>query len=72
MGNFEIIIGSPIDYEKLVAYIIIEGKHVALINQDEGFDKLKIEFFEEPKVKEVDFDLFIKALHAAKRALLEY
>lgn len=72
MKNFEIIIGSPVDYEELVAYIVIEGKHVALINQDEGVNKLKIEFFEEPKIKEVDFNIFTEALQAAKKALLEY
>jgi hypothetical protein len=72
MSNFEIIIGSPVDYEELVAYIVIEGKHIALINQEEGIEKLKIEFFEEPKVENVDFNIFIEALLAAKKALLEY
>lgn len=72
MSNFEIIIGSPVDYEELVAYIVIEGKHIALVNQDDGINKLKIEFFEEPKVAKVDFNIFIEALQAAKKALLEY
>jgi len=53
-----------------VAYIVINGQHVALINQDEGKDKLKIEFFEEPKIKEVYFDDFIEALREAKKELL--
>ena len=72
MKKYEIIIGSPVDYEELVAYIIIEGKHIALINQDEGTDKLKIEFFEEPKVQSLDYDTFTQALVAAKKALLNY
>ena len=69
MNNFEIIIGSPVDYEELVAYIVIEGKHIALINQDEGINKLKIEFFEEPEVAKVDFNIFLEALQAAKIAM---
>jgi hypothetical protein len=68
--KYQIIIGSPLDYEELVAYINIEGKDVALLNQDEGPDKLKLEFFEEPKVKEVDYFIFIEALKAAKKELL--
>lgn len=72
MENFEIIIGSPVDYEELVAYIVIEGRHVALLNQDAGVDNLKIEFFEEPKVKAVDYDTFIQALESAKKELLNY
>ncbi|MEY4281899.1 MAG: hypothetical protein RLZ39_1311 [Bacteroidota bacterium] len=49
--KFEIIIASPLNYEELVAYIVIDGEHVALLNQDEGKDKIKIEFFDEPKIK---------------------
>ena len=41
--KYEIIIGSPIDYEELVAYIVIDGKHVALLSQEEGIEKIKIE-----------------------------
>lgn len=68
--KFQIIIGSPLDYEELVAYIVIDGKHTALISQDEGKDKIKIEFFDEPKLGKIDFDLFIEALLEAKKELL--
>lgn len=70
MKNYEIIIGSPVDYEKLVAYIVIDGKHVALINQDEGRDRMKIEFFDEPKLNEIYIDDFIEALEEARKSLL--
>lgn len=70
-NKFQIIIGSPVDYQELVAYIVIEGKHVALLNQDEGRDKIKIEFFDNPKIKEMYFDIFIAALQEAKRKLLK-
>ena len=68
--RYQIIIGSPVDYEELVAYISIDGKDVALLNQDEGVDKLKIEFFDEPKVNEVDYYVFLEALQTAKKDLL--
>lgn len=70
MKNYEIIIGSPVDYEKLVAYIVIDVKHVALINQDEGRDRMKIEFFDEPKLNEIYIDDFIEALEEARKSLL--
>ena len=72
MGKkIEIIIGSPLDYEKLVAYIVIDGNHVALLSQDEGKDKLKIEFFNEPKIKKIDLEVLIEALYEAKAELLK-
>ncbi len=67
--NFYIIIGSPIDYDQLVAYIVINGDHVALLNQDEGVDNLKLEFFDEPRIKSLDYELFMEALQEAKRVL---
>jgi len=69
-NRYQIIIGSPVDYEELVAYINIDGKDVALLNQDEGAEKLKIEFFDEPKIKELDYYVFLEALQAAKKDLL--
>lgn len=69
--RFKIVIGSPIDYEKLVAYVAIDGQYVALLNQDDGIDKIKIEFCYEPQLKVVDFDIFMKALEEAKRELIK-
>ncbi len=70
--RIQIIIGSPIDYEELVAYMVIDGKHIALLNQDEGKDKIKIEFFNEPKLGKLDFELFIEALREAKNELMKH
>ena len=69
--RFQIIIGSPLDYEELVAYIVIDEEHIALLNQDEGKDKIKIEFFDNTKIKKIDFDVFIDALEEAKTELLK-
>ncbi|TKG88387.1 hypothetical protein EYV94_27245 [Puteibacter caeruleilacunae] len=71
MEKIEIIIGSPVDYDELVAYLVVDGKYVALVNQDEGKDNLKIEFFDKPNLKEVHYDTFLAALREAKEKLLE-
>ena len=52
--HYQIIIGSPVDYEELVAYITIDDQYIALLNQDEGKDKMKIEFFDEPIIKPLE------------------
>ena len=69
--RFQIVIGSPVDYEELVAYIVVDEQHIALLNQDDGKDKIKIEFFEEPRIKVLDLDIFMEALAEAKRALMK-
>ncbi len=69
--RFQIIIGSPIAYEELVAYVVIDGHHIALLNQDWGKDNIKIEFFQEPKLPPIDFDVFVDALNEAKKLLIE-
>lgn len=72
MKNYKIIIGSPVDYEELTAEIVINEEYIAVINQDEGIDKIKIEFFGVPIKTQLYFDEFIEALQAAKKTLLEY
>lgn len=69
--RYQIIIGSPLDYEKLVAYIVIDGEHIALLNQDEGKDKIRIEFFDELKIKKIDLNIFTEALQEAKNMLMK-
>jgi len=69
--RIQIVIGSPTDYEDLVAYIIIDGEHIALLNQDKGKDKMVIEFFDEPKIKKIDFEVFVEALQIAKSELMK-
>lgn len=69
--GYQIIIGSPIEYEELVAYIVIDGRHIALLNQDNGKDKIKLEFFDEPMAKELDLNVFIEAILEARTELLK-
>lgn len=69
MDSFQIVIGSPIDYEELVAYIWINGEQIALLQMEEGKDKIKIEFFNEPIQTDISLDIFIKAIEKAKKEL---
>lgn len=70
-ASYRIIIGSPVDYEQLVAYVIIGGQDVALINQDNGADDIRVEFLRESKKGSgVDVDTLLEALQAAKTILL--
>jgi hypothetical protein len=71
MKQYEIIIGSPIDYDNLVAYVRIQNEHVALVQMEEGRDKLKIEFFAEEIKTPIYFDVFMEALNEAKKELLK-
>lgn len=68
-NRFKIVIGSPIDYDELVAYIWIDDEEIALVQKEEGIDKMKIEFFEEKLKVDVYFDVFIEALIKAKEEL---
>ncbi|WP_139920334.1 hypothetical protein [Hymenobacter sp. DG01] len=68
---YRIVIGSPVDYEELVAYVVIGGQHVALINQDNAADDIRVEFLGESKIGVgVELDTLIEALQAAKKILL--
>ncbi len=69
--KFKIIIGSPLDYENLVAYIWINNEEIALVQKEEGNDNLIIEFFEEKINTKIYFDIFIEALLCAKSELLK-
>lgn len=50
MKKIEIFIGSSLDYEVLVA----------LLNQDNGKANIKIDFFDDPQIKELDLGVFWK------------
>jgi hypothetical protein len=65
-----IVVGSPIDYDSLVAYIRVDGKQICLLQQEEGKDKFKIEFNTYSTEVIVDFDLFLKGIEEAKKCLL--
>lgn len=69
-SKYSIEIGSPPDYEELVAYIIIEGQEVLLINQDNGVDDLKIEILENKSIKRMELMEFQDAISKATKILI--
>jgi hypothetical protein len=71
MKNYQIVIGSPIDYEELVAYIWINGEEIAVVHMEEGIDKMKVQFFEENIKTDIYLDTLLEALQEAKRELLK-
>ena len=68
--KFRIVLGSPVDYEKLVAYIVVNGRYIALLNQDLGQENLKVEFLSVTEKNGVDLEIIIEALGEAKRLLV--
>ncbi|MES2703862.1 MAG: hypothetical protein V4649_14575 [Bacteroidota bacterium] len=65
------VIGSPVDYDQLVVYIVANGTEIALVQKEEGATKVKIEFFEESVNSNVYLDDFIEVLNHAKKELLK-
>jgi len=68
--RYYIVLGSPIDYEELVAYINIDGQDVAILHQEQGVEKLKLEFFPAMKKNGIEVELFLDALHDARKKLI--
>jgi len=69
-SGIEILLSSDGDYEELTAEIFYNGKFIALLNQDEGVNNLKIEFpgtdVEENMVlRKIDLATFEKGLELA-------
>ena len=70
MSGSEILLVSSPQYEKLTAEIFWDGKFVALINQDDGLDQLKIEFpandLNESKIlRNIELNLFFRLIELA-------
>ncbi|MGF1670153.1 MAG: hypothetical protein ACFCU6_06875 [Balneolaceae bacterium] len=68
MKNFEILITSPPDREKLVAEIWHKDMHVAEINQED--ENLEIQIYVAEKILSLPFNDFFHALEVAKDKLL--
>ena len=73
--KFEILIASDPDHEEVAAEIYVNGKFVALINQDEGYDQLLLELpgpglNEQEIERNVDLDGFLEAIGAARKRLI--
>ncbi|MCD6013911.1 MAG: Dissimilatory sulfite reductase (DsrD) [Flavipsychrobacter sp.] len=71
MKNYQIIIGSPVDYEELVAEIKIKGEYVAVVQQEEGKDKMIVEFIEKKIKTKIYLNDLAQALDDARALLLK-
>lgn len=72
--GFKILIASDTDYEKVFAEIYYNEKFVALISQEQGVDRMKVEFprsdmNESMVLREIDLEGFQEALYKAAKKL---
>ena len=74
-NGLKVLICSDVGYDKLIAEIYCDDKYVALISQEDGADRLAVEFpgpgmNEEAIARKVDLAWVEAALPAARRKLL--
>ncbi|HCB1762810.1 MULTISPECIES: hypothetical protein [Citrobacter] len=66
--QLKIIVASDVDYEKLIAEIYCDEEFIALLQQEDGENNIKVEF--SPNIRVVDFDWLQQALLEARRAVI--
>jgi hypothetical protein len=73
MSEFKITVGSNIDYEDLIAEIYYGEEFVALISQEDGYERLDVELYAPVDGGQFKFKLseFEQAVAKAKRRLFE-
>jgi len=76
MDDIKILLSSDCDYEQLTVEIFYKGKFIALLNQDDGLDNIKIEFppvgiNESSVLRKIDLSILERALVLAKKAIYE-
>ena len=73
-SGIEILLSSDSDYEEVTAEIFYNGRFIALLNQDDGLENLKIEFpavgaDENTILRKVDLNILEKGLELAKKKI---
>jgi len=73
-SGIKILLSSDSDYEELTAEILYNGKFIALLNQDDGVENLRIEFpatdvEEDMVLRQIDLATFEKGLELAKKKI---
>ena len=71
MKNYNVVIGSPVDYEEVTADIVINNKYIARVQMENGRDKMVLEFFKETALQKVGLNDFLGAVAEAKELLLK-
>ncbi|MEJ4044312.1 hypothetical protein [Erwinia sp. SLM-02] len=67
--QLKIVIASDVDYEELIAEIYCNDEFIALLQQENGIDDIKLEF--SPNLTSLSLDWLQNALSEAKNKLLE-
>ena len=65
----KIVIASDVDYENLIAEIYRNDEFIALLQQEDGINDIKVEF--SSNISVIDFDWLQNALNEAKIKLLD-
>lgn len=66
--SLKIIVSSDVDYESLIAKIYFDDILIALLQQENGINDIRIEFSSD--INTINFDWFQNALNEAKKKLL--
>ena len=66
--SLKIIISSDVYYENLIAEIYFDDILIALLQQENGINDIRIEFSSD--INTINFDWFQNALNEAKKKLL--
>jgi hypothetical protein len=71
--NFEFSVASDVDYENLIVDIGFDNKLIALLTQEEGFDKIRIQIYPPTEGEYWNFRLteFEEIIEKAKNRLWE-
>ncbi|QGX91127.1 MULTISPECIES: hypothetical protein [Rosenbergiella] len=67
--HLKIVIASDVDYENLIAEIYRNDEFIALLQQEDGINDIKVEF--SSNISVIDFDWLQNALNEAKIKLLD-
>lgn len=67
-NQLKILVASDVDYEELIAEIYCDDNFIALLQQEDGKENLKIEF--QPNLEPINFEWFKNALIEAQSTLL--
>lgn len=66
--HLKIVIASDVDYENLIAEIYRDDEFIALLQQEDGVNDIKIEF--SSNINAINLDWLQNALNEAKKKLL--
>ena len=74
MSTFKTMIASDADHEKVYAEIYCDEKFVVLVSQENGLDKLRVEFPDSSIdksmiLRNIEMEGFLRALTEAKQRL---